>query len=127
MAVQTLGSSPPPPARRGSQTGASRQVAVFIEYRSSLKTLWTLGLSCNSFHSQSAGAKHASPVTPSHFFSGTWVGEEGGKEWGDGGGWWAGLAGRPDSPAEERGAGSGPPARRVIGSDLQRACQCRPG
>lgn len=43
------------------------------------------------------------------------------------GGWWAGLAGRPDSPAKARGAGSGPPATRVIGSDLQRACQFRPG
>lgn len=40
-----------------------------------------------------------------------------------GGGWWAGLARRPDSWAKERGAGSGPPARRVIGSDLQQACQ----
>lgn len=77
--------SPAAPTAERLADGASRQVAVFIEYRSSLKTLWAPGLSSHSFHSQSAGAKHASPVTPSHFFSGAPAGEEGGEQGADGG------------------------------------------
>lgn len=82
VAVQTLRLLPSPPTRERLYWWVQvDRVAVFIEY-SSLKTLWTLGLSCNSFHSPKCWSQARVPRNSS--ISSRDLGRRGGRKRGRG-------------------------------------------